>query len=371
MIDPQTREPVDRTSLTKAALAGQKKTRELPLFTKEEEKDLASERHDGKVVALDASSRTVTLAEGKTMSFDLALIATGGTPRALGVQGEDLPRVRTIRHSDDVDAVLEQLGDSPQNKRVVIVGDSFIAFEAASSLRGKKLAVTVVARATKPFAKQLGDEIADAVLALYDGQEVVVLRGMEAHRFSDDGVTVSDGSTVAADLILVAVGVAPATVPAAGCKTAKDGSLAVGRDLLVAPGVWAAGDVATVDAIHIEHWRVAQQHGRFAALAMLRTLGGDVSVDDAGFHGVPFFWTLFFDKRVGYVGHAEEWEQTVIDGDLQALDFLAYLVTGGEVKAIVGCGREGELAHFAERMRDPLTLTEARASCTLRASRSI
>ena len=361
VIDPQLEEPVDRTSLTKAALSGDKKTSQLPLFTSEEAQVLVSERKKARALALDAKERTVRLSSGETVRFDLALLATGGVPRPLGVEGEEQPHVHTIRHPGDVDAILEQLGDSPAGKRAVIVGDSFIAFEAASSLRGQKLEVTVIARAKTPFAAHLGGEIAAALLARNVENGVVVRTGLEALRISADGVTVSDGSTMPADLVLVAIGVTPATFSAPSLKTAKDGTFAVDRDLLVSPGVWVAGDVATVGEVHIEHWRLAQQHGRTAALAMLRELGGEVADDDVVFHGVPFFWTLIFGKRLGYVGHAQTWDQTIIDGDVGAFAFLAYLVSAGEVKAVVGCGRDSELAAFAERLRHPLTLAAARA----------
>jgi NADPH-dependent 2,4-dienoyl-CoA reductase/sulfur reductase-like enzyme len=124
----------------------------------------------------------------------------------------------------------------------------------------------------------------------------------------------------------------------------------------VAETVYAAGDIAVFPLprggprVRVEHWRVAQQQARIAARNML---GGNAVYD-----GVPFFWTYHFGKRFEYLGHADTWDDVVLDGDLDRQSFVALLLQGNTVGAVAACGRERETATLAELMRAPLP-TEA------------
>jgi NADPH-dependent 2,4-dienoyl-CoA reductase/sulfur reductase-like enzyme len=104
--------------------------------------------------------------------------------------------------------------------------------------------------------------------------------------------------------------------------------------------------------LRVEHWRVAQQHARVAALNMA---GGAEH-----YTGVPYFWTYHFSNRFEYLGHAIEHDDVVIDGDLDSQVFIAYLMKDGKVAAVVACDREAPTARLAEAMRSTLTLDEAR-----------
>ncbi len=138
----------------------------------------------------------------------------------------------------------------------------------------------------------------------------------------------------------------------------KDGGIAADVSLQVQKKLWVAGDLASIGGVRIEHWRLAQQHGRIAASGMLQALGhAEPAVAEAP---VPFFWTAHFGKRFGYVGHAEQWDDLQVDGSLPDTKFLAYYLKGGKVAAILGCGKDAAIAMLAEAMRDPLTLDQAR-----------
>jgi hypothetical protein len=97
--------------------------------------------------------------------------------------------------------------------------------------------------------------------------------------------------------------------------------------------------------VRVEHWRVAQQHGRLAALAMLGR--------EASFDSVPYFWTIHFLKRLDYVGHATEWDDIIVDGDLQKPEFIALYVKAECVDAVIGWDRNQDFARaiglFEER----------------------
>jgi apoptosis-inducing factor 3 len=134
----------------------------------------------------------------------------------------------------------------------------------------------------------------------------------------------------------------------------------VDTSMRAAHGLYAAGDIAefplprSSKTLRIEHWRVAQQHARVAALNMA---GGDEH-----YTGVPYFWTYHYGKNFEYLGHASEHDEVVIDGDLDSQAFIAYLMKDGVVAAAVACDREAPTARLAEAMRSTLTLAQARSA---------
>ena len=366
VVDPVATEPVDRTNLSKMVLAGKMPLDSLPLWSPEEKSSLQVERLQARVTLLDGQVGTLRTGDGRELRFDAALLAPGGKPRRLGIPGEELPHVHTIRHQSDVEAISASLDRKPdekaEGKRVVLIGDSFIAFEAASALTTRGLKATVVCRSEKPFSQKFGDAPAEAILALHQAGGVTVKTKAEAREITAAGVTLQDGTTLPADLVILAVGVEVDTGFEHGLQLEKDGGVPVGDTLKAAGKLWVAGDAAAVNGTRIEHWRLAQQHGRTAAGGMLAGVSG--SHENGSFHGVPFFWTAHFGKRFGYVGHAGEWDELQVDGLLGGEsakpEFLAYYVKAGKVDAVFGCGKDAALAMLAESMREPLTLDQAR-----------
>jgi NADPH-dependent 2,4-dienoyl-CoA reductase/sulfur reductase-like enzyme len=253
------------------------------------------------------------------------------------------------------------LGSIHSGAHAVVIGSSFIGLEVASGLREQQAEVTVVSPEEVPFTKQFGTEIGRMFKSLHEANGVRFLGGTQVARLegSDNvsAVVLDNGNRLPADVVIVGVGVRPATDFIEGVRKNKDGGIIVDASMKAVEGLYVAGDAAAFPlagkSIRIEHWRVAQQQGRIAAHNML---GGD-----EGYAGVPFFWTYHFGKRFEYLGHAEEWDETVIQGSLETQDFVAFLVRGGMVAAVVACQRENETAILAERMRQPLSLADAKA----------
>ena len=172
-------------------------------------------------------------------------------------------------------------------------------------------------------------------------------------RITGDGavaaVELDDGTTLDADLVVVGIGVQPVTEFVRGVDLDPDGGLPVDARLRVAPGVWAAGDVAryrephTRSDVRIEHWRLAEQHGRAAA--------ADIAGRGEPFAGVPFFWTQHFDLELGYAGAGQGWEEVDLVGDPAARDFTAFYSRGDRLLAACGTQRD-EIGAFVELMRD-------------------
>ncbi len=161
-------------------------------------------------------------------------------------------------------------------------------------------------------------------------------------------IELDDGATLDADLLVVGIGVQPATDFVQGVELDPNGGLPADENLRVAPGVWAAGDVVryrephTGRDVRIEHWRLAEQHGRAAA--------ADIAGRGRPFAGIPFFWTQHFDLELGYAGAGQGWEEIALVGDLAARDFTAFYVGGDRLLAACGTQRD-ELGAFVELMR--------------------
>ncbi|AXP06356.1 pyridine nucleotide-disulfide oxidoreductase [Pseudomonas fluorescens] len=357
LIDREAEAGYDRTVLSKYVLAGDmtvdetSSLRDETYFTQQR-----IERLHGEVTHLDPDARQIQLADGRHLGYDAALIATGGVPKTPALSGIDLPQVFVLRSIAHARQILDTVRPG---QRAVIIGDSFIAMEVASSLRKRELNVTVVARHPVPFAAQLGESVGQAILARHRANGVVYRCDSEAARIEGAGkveaVVLDNGQRLAADLVIIGVGVRPATEPFAQLPREQDQSLSVDAGMRVADGLWAVGDIATFplngQPQRIEHWRLAQQQARIAAANML---GGDERYLD-----VPFFWTYHFGKRYDYLGHAERWDEVEFKGTPEHPPFIALLGKDGLVAAAVACDEGRAMAALAQRMKQPLPVDEA------------
>ena len=349
LISPEDQWPYDRPNLSKDFLAGELEAKWLPLRSPDFYEEHTIERIVGRVTQLDVASRTITLDDGSTLTPDAVLVASGARPRRLDVPGAGLPGVFTLRSLDDAARLAAAAGSA---RRAVVVGASFIGMEAAASLVRRGLEVTVVGPQTTPFERILGEEVGRVVQARHAEHGTRFALGRGVARFAGDSaiqaVELDDGVSLEADLVVVGVGVQPATDFVTGVEVDDDGGLPVDEHLRVAPGVWAAGDVAryrephTGRDVRIEHWRLAEQQGRAAARAMAGR--------GQPFTGVPFFWTQHFDLELGYAGAGQGWEELLVVGDLGAGDFTAFYVA--QDKLLAACGTQPhEIGAFVELMR--------------------
>jgi NADPH-dependent 2,4-dienoyl-CoA reductase/sulfur reductase-like enzyme/nitrite reductase/ring-hydroxylating ferredoxin subunit len=365
LIGPERGMPYDRTALSKFVLAGDMPIEKIPPLLPD---DFLStqriERVEANVERLDAGTKQIDLPNHLILHYDAALICTGGIPKPMDVPGSNLRGVFLLRSRDDAAMILASLEGA---RKALIVGASFIGLEVASSLRKRGMDVTVAAPGKVPLGSQFGDELGRMFQRLHEKNGVVFCMESTVTAFLGDDVVkeaeLDSGEKLPVDVVIIGTGVRPATDFLHGVELADDGGIPVDPSMHVAgpaPGLYAAGDIAQFPlprsdkTLRIEHWRVAQQHARVAALNMA---GGDEH-----YTGVPYFWTYHFGKRVDYLGHASEHDEVVIDGNLDAQAFIAYLLKDGHVAAAVACDREAPAARLAEAMRVPLTLAQARSA---------
>jgi NADPH-dependent 2,4-dienoyl-CoA reductase/sulfur reductase-like enzyme/nitrite reductase/ring-hydroxylating ferredoxin subunit len=356
LLSPEADLPYDRPALSKNYLAGQPLDHPLPLQPAEFYACHRIERVTGSATRLDPVARTVTLADGATLSYDALLIATGATPRTLEVPGASLPNVLQLRSLSDCDRIL---ASAKPGTKAVLIGSGFIGMEAASALTQRGLSVTVISRDTVPFERTLGEPLGLMFRELHESHGVSFRLAAQVARFDGDAavrsVTLASGERLDADLVIVALGVHPNTEFLRGSPIPlnDDGSLTTDRSMRVEgfDNLYAAGDLArfpspqTGEPIRVEHWRVASQLGRIAALNMA---GVSAAFDDP-----PYFWSFQFNVGLDYVGHGEGWDRTYINGNPSAdsPDFLAFYLRLDEVIAVAGCNRSRQTNAIAELMR--------------------
>ena len=351
MITRENRAPYDRPNLSKDYLQGHAEPEWMPLrpgeFFSEHGIKLILNRE---VTLVDARTKTITFESGETMDYDALLVATGGAPVRLNIPGSDLKNISVLRSFADADLIIET---ARRSRRAVVVGASFIAMEAAYSLRERGLEVTVVAPSREPFETTLGAEVGALFRRLHESHGVRFKLGSIVYRFEGshnvEAVTLDNGERIATDMVVVGAGVRPVTHFVEGVEFDYAGGIVVDSRLRAADGIYAAGDIAsfndprTGERVRIEHWRTAQQQGRTAARNML---GRNVAYD-----GIPFFWTRQFDAGLLYVGHAKSWDEIIYVGDVSSHDFLAFYLKGEHVLAVAGMNRDREMAAAEELMR--------------------
>jgi NADPH-dependent 2,4-dienoyl-CoA reductase/sulfur reductase-like enzyme/nitrite reductase/ring-hydroxylating ferredoxin subunit len=349
MIGPDPAEPLDRTQLSKMAIAAADFDRDtLPLLDPAWQQRLQLDRIVAAVTALDPAGRRMTLSTGQIVPYDAALLATGAAPVPLKLPGAE--RMRMLRHLGDVDAIL---ADVRPGGRAVVIGTSFIGMEVASCLAEREMAVTVVGQDAVPFAALFGERVGRALQALHEAKGVSFRLGAKIAQIQPDSVLLPSGERLPADLVVGGTGVRPALDYAPSLSRAEDGGLVTDAGLRVCDGLWAAGDIASPSGWpRIEHWRLAQQHGRIAALAML----GQAET----YQGVPFFWSAQAGKRLHSLGHASHWDDVAFDGEVEGFDFTAWYLKDGAVQAALICGRDRAAAILSHAMRRRLALVEAR-----------
>ncbi len=351
MITREKDPPYDRPNLSKGFLSGEYGDESMPLRKKNfyDEADIEL-LLDTTVTKVDVKRKKVTTKTGATIAYDTLLLATGGRPRTPDIPGINLDNILTLRSYADARTILAAAKNAD---RAAIVGAGFIGTETAWALSQHNIKVSIIAPEQVPFERVLGREIGEIFQTAHAEYGAQVLMGQSVERFEGknkvEKVILKNGDAVEVDMVILGVGVAPATDFIDGLPLNDDGSITVDKYLRAAPDVYAAGDIArfpyplTGQNIRIEHWRTALQHGHAA--------GCNMAGVPTEYTSVPFFWTMQAGLSLQYVGHAQGWDEIIIDGQIAEKNFLAYYVKNGTVHAVAAMGRDRDMAAIQEVMR--------------------
>ncbi len=315
------------------------------------------------VTGLDLEARTAKLSTKEEIEFGKALIATGANVRRLNVDGCELEQIHYLRTLGNSDAIRAGAKDAEE---VVLIGGSYIACEVAASLTlvGKHCTIVMQEQATleRGFGARMGRFFQD----LLESHGVTVHGSDELERFEGDGavakVVTRGGLELAADIVVIGAGVTPDVQLAqrAGLDIGEHGGVHCSSRLESSqPGVFAAGDICEYDSVvhggvplRIEHWDVAFNHGKTAALNML---GRDVPHAE-----VPYFFSVLADwGELEYVGPAYEWDEEIVRGSIDDGAFTNWYLKDGVVKGALTFGRSDDLDHARRLLAGGGKLEEA------------
>lgn len=326
--------PLDRPNLSKDSLAGKAPEDWLPIRGEAFYREQRIELLDAEVTRLDPVAHLAFFAGGEARTYGAALLATGATPVRLDIPGALLSHVHVLRTLSDMRGVIAA---ASSGTRVVVLGASFIGLEVAASLRARGLSVEVVAPGAVPLERILGREVGEFVQNLHESNGVTFHLGRKPVAITETHVECDDGTKLAANLVVMGVGVRPnlSVAEASGLKVDK-GVVVDAYLRTSAPDIWAAGDIARFphgeQSWRIEHWVVAQQQGQAVALDMLG-LGKP-------FARVPFFWSQHYDVPINYAGHAEAFDAVEVAGSLSGKNALIAYRSKTRIVAIASVYRD-------------------------------
>jgi NADPH-dependent 2,4-dienoyl-CoA reductase/sulfur reductase-like enzyme len=339
--------PIDRPNLSKDYLAGSAPDDWMPLqaagFYKDANIDL---RLKTDVVSIDTKAHRIGTADGADIPYDRLLLATGAEPVRLNIPGGSQRNVFALRTMADCRAIIAAAKGA---HRAVVVGASFIGLEVAASLRARNIEVHVVALEKRPMERILGADLGDFIRARHEHHGVIFHLENTVTAIDSDRVTLKCGDVLQADFVVAGIGVRPRL------SLAEQSGLTMDRGVLVneylqtsVSDVFAAGDIArwpdphSKASIRVEHWVVAERQGQIAARNMLN--------QRRKFDAVPFFWSQHYDISVRYIGHAEQWDEIAIEGNLEAGNCLLRYQRDGRTLAVVSMSRDLESLEIEARM---------------------
>lgn len=355
--------PIDRTKLSKALIADKSK---ITLRPEEWFKDSSIETLQDEVTGIDFKSKKVSTASGSSHQYTKLIIATGGTPKALPLPGfKELENIFLLRQIPDVEAINSAVGEKA-GKKIVVVGSSFIGMEVANCLASQKNDVTVIGMESVPMERVMGVEVGKVFQDLVgkNGVKFHMSAGVEAAEPSSSNkkavgsVKLKDGTVLECDLVILGVGVSPATgflKDNTAVKLEKDGSLLTDESFAVKglSDVFAIGDIATYpyhgpgsdgSLTRIEHWNVAQNAGRSVARSI-------VSPASKPKPFIPIFWSAM-GSQLRYCGNTPNgFDDMHLQGQPKEGKFSAFYGKGDTVVAVASMQMDPVMSQSAELMR--------------------
>eukprot|EP01117_Protostelium_nocturnum_P016379 TRINITY_DN647_c0_g1_i1.p1 TRINITY_DN647_c0_g1~~TRINITY_DN647_c0_g1_i1.p1 ORF type:complete len:612 (-),score=252.09 TRINITY_DN647_c0_g1_i1:128-1786(-) len=351
--------PIDRTKLSKTLMTDLSKLQwRDEAFFKEFDIQFKTGTH---VKKIDRNQKKVELSDSSQLPFDSLVLASGSKAKRLELEGFDKSNVCVLRTVQDAEKIVKEKGE--EKKKVLIVGSSFIGMELATCLAKEGHQVTVIGRGSVPLGEILGEKIGNFLKGLQESNGVKFeMKAKVAKAFPSEtdgnkagGIEMEDGSRILGDFIILGVGVSPDTeyLKESGFQLEKDGGIKVDAKMQVEEGIYAVGDIAHFpyvghqgkaegQPLRIEHWNVAQNQGRVAAL--------NICGKERKFEHVPYFWSAQ-GQQIRYCGNTQSgYDDVVVLGSMEEKKFVAYYTKGEEVLAVLSVGYDPAVSKSSELM---------------------
>ena len=355
LIGEEAQPPYQRPPLSKAYLAGKTDARGLLLRPESFFSEHAIAHRRARAVGLDRTGHRVRLEDGEALAYDHLILATGARNRALPVPGADLAGVHGLRSLDEADALKAALEHA---RDIVVVGAGFIGLEFAAVCAGRGLSVTVIEAAPRVMARAVSAETSQAFREFHEAAGVTILFGAGVSAIEGvDGrvasVTLANGNSLPADLVLVGIGVVPNQDLAAQAGLPVRDGIEVDAFLATPdPAVSAIGDCARFptrfaaglgkglaggDRVRIESVQNAVDQGRCLAAR----LTGRVAAYDA----VPWFWSDQGPRKLQIAGLSGPDDASVVRR--AGTGFSVFRFRDGRLSAVESVDRPAD--HMAAR----------------------
>jgi 3-phenylpropionate/trans-cinnamate dioxygenase ferredoxin reductase subunit len=339
--------PYERPPLSKEYLSGEKPFERIQLRPASywaEKNLILIQGH--RVVSVHPAIHEVTLSNGTTLGYRKLVWAAGGDPRRLSCSGANLQGVHSVRNRADVDVIMAAL---PDVDRVVIVGGGYIGLEAAAVFSKLSKQVVLLEALPRVLARVAGEALSQFFedehrahgIDLRTGATVVELTGNERVT----GVILGSGETIAADMVIVGVGILPSVQPLfeAGASGAN-GVLVDAQCRTSLPDIFAIGDCAAHsndfadgDVIRLE----SVQNANDMAAVVAKTICGQ----EATYRATPWFWSNQYDLKLQTVGLSTGHDETVLRGDPETRSFSVIYLKAGKVIALDSVNNVRDYSH--------------------------
>lgn len=328
--------PYERPPLSKEYLSGEREAerlllRPLPFWA---ERNVAL-RLGARVVAVDAAAHSVTTADGERIGYGTLVWAAGGHPRALPVPSGSLPGVHVIRTRTDVDALRRE---AEHASNIVIIGGGYIGLEAAAVLRKLGKSVTVVEALDRVLARVAGEPVSRFYEAEHraHGVDIRLLAAVEDLEAKDGRVAAVRlaGGTLAADLVIVGIGIVPSVAPLAEAGAATGNGVEVDEFCRTSlPDIYAIGDCASHANAFAGGARIRLESVQ-NAIDQAKVVAGAILGAPKPYHAAPWFWSNQYDLKLQTIGISAGHDASVVRGDPAARSWSLVYLKHGKVIAL-------------------------------------
>ena len=337
MIGDEPEPPYERPPLSKDYLSGDRSFERILIRPEAFWRDRdVTMRLATRVEAVDPVAHRVTTDDGRSIGYGRLVWATGGSPRRLTCDGHDLTGLHTVRTRADADRLMAEL---PDVRRAVVVGGGYIGLEAAAVLAKAGKAVTLLEAQDRVLARVAGEALSRFYEAEHRAHGVDVRLGVTVACVHGEGgrvtaVDLTDGTRIAADLVIVGIGIVPVVAPLlaagadggngvavdAGCRTSLPDVYAIG-DCALHANAFADGAQMRVESVH---------NANDQASVVARRIVGE----DAVYRATPWFWSNQYDLKLQTVGLSVGFDAAVLRGDPAARSFSVIYLRDGRVVAL-------------------------------------